>query len=107
MQFLFWIFFLFEHFFYRNFKSNTARDIHRKHYTNGDSNIIPKTTKQENRGTGTHTFSVNENDIIRPSTSFQETRHAAGRSSYDTHIFDKRPPVRPHTSMNDCKYFNI
>ncbi|CAF5138994.1 unnamed protein product, partial [Rotaria magnacalcarata] len=30
-----------------------------------------------------------------------ETRHAAGRSNYDTHAFDKRLPVRPHTSMND------
>ncbi len=35
--------------FYRDFKSNTARDLHRKHYTNDESNIIKKTSpiKQE------------------------------------------------------------
>ncbi|CAF2746199.1 unnamed protein product [Rotaria sp. Silwood2] len=106
-----------------DFKSNIARDLHRKHYTNDESNVIRQASsiKQDNRGTSTHSPLINErqqanhvytsphtnertiqhNDIIRPSTSFQETRHAAGRSSYDTHIFDKRLPIRPHTSMND------
>ncbi|CAF4726087.1 unnamed protein product [Rotaria sp. Silwood1] len=106
-----------------DFKSNIARDLHRKHYTNGESNVIRKASpiKQDNRATSAHSPLINErqqtnhiytsphtnkrtvqhNDIIRPSTSFQETRHAAGRSSDDTHIFDKRLPTRPHTSMND------
>ncbi|CAF0856407.1 unnamed protein product [Rotaria sordida] len=107
-----------------DFKSKTARDLHRKHYINDESNIIRKASpiKQDNRGTDMHPPLINEqqqtnniytspqtnerkiqqNDIIRPSTSFQERRHAAGQSSYDTHIFDKRLPIRPHTSMSDC-----
>jgi hypothetical protein len=52
---------LFEY-FYRDFKSNTARDLHRKHYTNDESNIIkkPSVNKQENRGTATHSPLINE-----------------------------------------------
>ncbi|UJR25631.1 hypothetical protein I4U23_006983 [Adineta vaga] len=110
------------------FKSNTARELHRKHYTNDDSNVIRKPSSlkvQENRSTNTHSPLMKErqetsndystsqnneriaqrNDIVRPSTSFQEPRHAAGRSSYDTHAFDRRPPPRPHTSMNDYRSY--
>ncbi|CAF5193708.1 unnamed protein product, partial [Rotaria magnacalcarata] len=103
-----------------DFKSNNVRDVHRKHYVNEEPTIIRKPSsmkQQENRRSGTHSPLINErqqinngytspqthepinkqNGIIRPSTSLQETRHAAGRSNYDTHAFDKRLPVRPHT----------
>ncbi|CAF3715480.1 unnamed protein product [Adineta steineri] len=91
------------------FESNTARELQRKHYTDDESNVSRKPTSkiQENRSTNTNSPTINDrrteqNEIIRPSTSFHDTRHAAGRSSYDTHVFDKRPaPARPHTSMND------
>ncbi|CAF3700203.1 unnamed protein product [Rotaria socialis] len=107
-----------------DFKSNNVHDVHRKHYVNEEPTIIrkPSSMKQhEHRSSGTHSPLIHErqqinngytspqthepinkqNGIIRPSTSLQETRHAAGRSNYDTHAFDKRLPVRPHTSMND------
>ena len=44
---------------HRDFKSNTARDLHRKHYTNDELNLHRKTSpspskKPENRGTNTN-----------------------------------------------------
>ena len=84
---------------------------------NDDSNVIRKASSskaQENRSTNTHSpladdysssqtneRAAQEERYIRPSTSSQENRHAAGRSSYDTHILDRRPPSRPHTSVNN------
>jgi len=48
--------------FSRDFKSNTARELHRKHYTNDESNIIrkPSSKIQVNRSTGTHSPLINE-----------------------------------------------
>jgi len=48
--------------FYRDFKSNTARDLHRKHYTNDESNILkkPSVIKQEHRSIGTHSPVIND-----------------------------------------------
>ncbi len=50
--------------FYRDFKSNTARDLHRKHYTNEESNIIKRTSSniQENRSTGAHSPVIPERE---------------------------------------------
>ena len=67
-MFVFLIFnlFLIIQIFYRDFKSNTARDLHRKHYTNDESNIIkkPSLNKQENRSIGTHTPLIDEREQI-------------------------------------------
>ncbi|CAF1629870.1 unnamed protein product [Adineta ricciae] len=103
------------------FKSNTARELHRKHYMNDDSNVIRKVRSsktQENRSTNTHSpladdysssqtneRAAQDEKYIRPSTSSQEQRHAAGRSSYDTHILNRRPPSRPHTSVNNYRSY--
>lgn len=53
--------------FNSDFKSNTARDLHRKHYTNGESNVIrkPSSTNQEDRATNTHSPLIKERQPIR------------------------------------------
>ena len=79
-------------FLHSDFKSNKARDLHRQHYIHGDTRNPTDVVRQASSLS------------LRPATSHQDRSHlAAGRASFDTHTIDKRPPIRPHTSMSDCK----
>lgn len=60
---------------FSDFKSNTARDLYRKHYATNQTNV---STKQQ-----TGPFETNYSSPL--------TNHAAGRPNRDTHLADKRP----------------
>lgn len=68
-----------------DFKSNTARDLQRKHYTTNQTN------KQQ-----TGTFEI---DSLSPSTTINR---AAGRPNRDTHMADKRPSTNFQLDFNSA-----